>query len=177
MTINIAGRIYFKSNFHFLPTLIAEFLFKRAANSPISKYLVNIIACNAIKIKTPNSLTKVSTISTKWLLIPVEKSNDPQHAMIAKIVTPFLRDQLNLSQTDTNKGSNNANDEVNPANNIDKNSNGAIILPTGPITSNISGRTIKIKLVPSLINSVIGIELVTDIYPKMENIPNPTNIS
>ena len=72
MTINIAGRIYFKSNFHLLPTLIAEFLFKTGSNSLISIYRVNIIACNAIKIKTPNSLTKVSTISTKWLLIPVE---------------------------------------------------------------------------------------------------------
>ena len=97
--------------------------------------------------------------------------------MTAKTVTPFLRDQLNLSQTDANKGSNNANDEVNPANSIDKNSNGAIILPIGPITSNISGKTTKIKLVPSLINSVIGIELVTDMYPKMENIPKPTKIS
>ncbi len=109
--------------------------------------------------------------------MPVENNNDPQHAMTAKTVTPFLRDQFNLSQTDNNKGSYNANEEVNPANNTDKKSNGATILPIGPITSKISGRATKIKLVPSLINSVIGIELVTDIYPKIENIPNPTKSS
>ena len=45
--------------------LIAEFLFKTETISAISKYRVNIIACNAIKIKIPNSFTKVSTISTK----------------------------------------------------------------------------------------------------------------
>ena len=92
-------------------------------------------------------------------------------------VTPFLRDQLNFSQMEDNNGSNNANEEVNPANRIDTNNNGAIILPIGPITSKTSGRTINIRLVPSLINSVIGIEFVTDMYPKMENIPNATKIS
>ena len=96
---------------------------------------------------------------------------------MVNIVTPFLRDQLNFSQMEDNNGSNNANEEVNPANSIDNKSNGAIILPIGPITSKTSGRTINIRLVPSLINSVIGIELAIDMYPKIENIPIATKIS
>ena len=84
---------------------------------------------------------------------------------------------MNFSQTEDKNGSNNASAEVNPAKSIDNISNGAIILPIGPITANTSGRTMNIKPVPSLIKLVIGIELVTDMYPKMENIPKATNIS
>lgn len=80
--------------------------------------------------------------------MPVENNNDPQHAMTAKTVTPFLRDQFNLSQTDNNKGSNNANGEVNPANNTDNKSNGATILPIGPITSKISAEQQRLNWFP-----------------------------
>ena len=93
------------------------------------------------------------------------------------MLAPFLRDRFNFSHAEDKSGSNNANDEVNPAKSIDNINNGAMTLPTGPITSNISGRTIKIRLVPSLINSLIGIEFVTDMYPKIENIPMATKIS
>ena len=51
-----------------------------------------------------------------------------------------------------------------PANNIDKNNNGAIICPIIPIELNICGNTMNISPVPSQINSLIGIEDVDDIY-------------
>ena len=90
---------------------------------------------------------------------------------VDKFYSPFVTPHLKRPMTKREL------EDVNPANRIDTNSNGAIILPIGPITSKTSGRTINIRLVPSLINSVIGIEFVTDMYPKMENIPNATKIS
>ena len=51
----------------------------------------------------------------------------PMHATIVRIVTPFFLLHPNLSHNDESKGSNKANEDVKPANNMDKNNNGAKI--------------------------------------------------
>ena len=99
------------------------------------------------------------------------------HAMTVRIVTPFFLLHPNLSHKDESKGSNSAKEEVKPANNIDRNNNGAIICPIKPIVLNICGNMININPVPSLINSFIGTEEVNDIYPSIENTPKAMKIS
>lgn len=44
----------------------------------------------------------------------VAKINENMQATLANIVTPFLRDKLNLDVIDESKGSNNANEDVKP---------------------------------------------------------------
>ena len=95
----------------------------------------------------------------------------------ANIVTPFLRDKLNFDIIDESNGSNKANEDVNPANNIDKNNNGAKTSPTGSITLKICGKTTNIKLGPLVINSLIGTDDIKDMYPRIEKTPKATQIS
>ena len=99
------------------------------------------------------------------------------HATIVRIVTPFFLLHPNLSHKDESKGSKSAKEDVSPANNMDRNSNGAITCPIIPIVLNICGNTININPVPWLINSFIGIEECIDIYPSIENTPKAMKIS
>ena len=101
----------------------------------------------------------------------------PIQATIVRIVTHFFLLHPNLSHNDESKGSNSAKEEVRPANNIERNNNGAITCPIIPIELNICGNMMNISPVPSLISSFIGIEDDNDMYPSIENTPKAMKIS
>ena len=94
---------------------------------------------------------------------------------IDRMPAVFLLPKLNLALVDDNIGSKNPNAEVIPANRIAKNSNGAKILPIGPMILKIIGKTMNTRPVPSGFNTVKNVKIKRAPTKKFEVISNEKN--